>query len=86
MCSRFDASGSAMMWCDVRCGESIPLVECHVFPFIGQERAGFTDGRKEENEKQRKSFKDAESSFSSVRALLTWQAVTGTTPRWAHVR
>ena len=72
MCSRFDASGSAVIRCDVQCHEPIPLVGCPAFPFIGQERAGFTDGRKEENERQRKSFKDARSSFSSMWALLTW--------------
>ena len=72
MCSRFDASGSAMMQRDVRCCPSIPLVGCPAFPFISQERAGITDGRKEEKQRQRKSFKDVGSSFSSMQAPLTW--------------
>ena len=33
MCSRFDASGSAMMWCDVRCHELMPLSGVPCFPF-----------------------------------------------------
>ena len=33
MCSRFDASGSAMMRCDARCGEPMPLSGTPCFPF-----------------------------------------------------
>ena len=33
MCSRFDASGSAVMRCDVPCRESIPLSGVSYFPF-----------------------------------------------------
>ena len=61
---------------------SIPLVGCPAFPFIDQGKAGFTDGRKKRNQRQRRSFKDVGSSFSSERTPLTRQTVPGIAPSW----
>ena len=54
---------------------SVPLVGCPAFPFIDQGEAGITDGRKKKNQRQRRSFEGAGSSFSSKLALLTRQTV-----------
>ena len=69
--------------CDVMKIDPLSGVSCFLFYRPSESR----DYRweKEENQRQRRSFKDAGSSFSSVRAPLTWQTVTGTAPRRAHV-
>ena len=52
------------MLCDAWCVELIPLlVGCPALPFIDQGGAGITDGRKRKNQRQRRSFKGAVSSF-----------------------
>ena len=45
---------------------------CLAFPFIDQGGAGITDGRKKKNQRPRRSFEGAGSSFSSEPASLTW--------------
>ena len=60
----------ATQLCDVMCGvlnRSVSVVGCPAFPFIDQGEAGIIDGRKMKNQRQRRSFKDAGSSFSSER-------------------
>ena len=54
-----------------------PLVGCPALPFIDQGGAGITDGRKKKNQRQRRSFEGARSSFSFEPTLLTWQTVLG---------
>ena len=50
---------------------------CPALPFIDQGEAGITDGGKRKNQRTRRSFKGAGSSFSLEPALLTWQTVPG---------
>ena len=79
MCSRFDASGFDLMRCD-------PLNGTPCFPFYRLRESMGYNGRKEENERERKFFKVAGPFFSFVRAPLTWQVVTGTAPRRVPAR
>ena len=56
---------------------SLPLVWCPALPFIDQGGVGITDGRKRKNQRWRRSFEGAGSSFSFEPALLTRQTVLG---------
>ena len=49
-----------------------------------RESTGY-NGRKEKNERERKSFRVAGPFLSFVQAPLTWPVVTGTAPRRTHV-
>ena len=68
--------GRCSAMCDVLCVES-PRPFSGVFPFIDQGKAGITDGRKKKNQRPRRFFEGAGSSFSSELASLTWQTVPG---------
>ena len=50
---------------------------CPAFPFIDQGGAEVTDGRKKKNQRPRRYFEGAGSSFSSEPAPLIWQTVPG---------
>ena len=64
--------------CGVWCVELIcPLSGVPYPPFYRSRGAGLTNGRKGKNQRQRRSFKGAGSSFSFEPALLTRQTVLG---------
>ena len=64
MCSRFDASGFDLMRCD-------PLNGTPCFPFYRLRESMGYNGRKEENERERKSFRVIGPFFSFARVPLT---------------
>ena len=62
--SGFDGFQSKLMLC-----VPMPLMGCPAFPFIGQGKAHVIVGGKEEDEKEKKSSRIAESFFSFTRVL-----------------
>ena len=73
--------------CDAWCIELIhPLSGVPYPPFYRSRGSKDYRWEKEENQRQRRSFEGAGSSFSFEPALLTWQAVTGIAQRRGLVR
>ena len=70
--------GSSVMRCDARGFDPLSGVPC--FPFYGPRESTSYSGRREENQRGRKSFIVAWPFFSFVRVLSTLQAVIGTAP------
>ena len=64
--SGFDGFESELMQC-----VAMPLMGCSTFPFIGQGKARATVEGKEENEKEKKSFRIVGSFFYFTRVLPT---------------
>ena len=56
------------------------------FPFYRLRESMGYNGREEENERERKSFRVAGPFFSFVRAPLTWQVMIGIAPHQAPIR
>ena len=73
--------------CDVWCVQFFrPLSGVPCLPFYRPRGSRDYRWEKEENQRQRRSFEGAGSSFSSEPAMLTWQTMPGIAPCWASVR
>ena len=71
MCSKFDASGFNLMRSDEFSCDAMPLNGTPCFPFYRPRESMGYNRRKEENERERKSFRVARPFFSSMQAPLT---------------
>jgi len=63
----------------------MPLSGVPYFPFYRPRESMGYSGRKEENERERKSFRVTGPFFSFAWVPLTWQVVTGIAPHRAPV-